>query len=156
MRGGTDLTNPSTPISIQCGTLAAHRRTASGVSIFRTSRQLALYSLLPWLCHHGRMQLKIPAGVFKARCLALLDEVRDSGTEIIVTKRGKPIARIVPAEAEKTCKSSFAHMKGSAIQLCSDEELFSTGEVGRLSRTSRAFRSVGGKPPICGSRAWGS
>lgn len=65
----------------------------------------------------------------KARCLALLDEVRDSGTEIIVTKRGRPVARLAPVEAEKTYKSSFGHMKGSAIQLCSDEELFSTDEV---------------------------
>lgn len=75
------------------------------------------------------MQRKIPAGVFKAQCLALLDDVRDSHTEIIVTKRGKPVAKVVPIEEAQPYKSSFGHMKGTVIQHCSDEELFSTGEV---------------------------
>jgi prevent-host-death family protein len=75
------------------------------------------------------MQRKIPAGVFKAQCLALLDDVHDSHTEIIVTKRGKPVARVVPVEESKPYKSSFGHMRGTVIQHCSDEELFSTGEV---------------------------
>jgi prevent-host-death family protein len=41
----------------------------------------------------------VAAGDFKARCLALLDEVAESGTELIVTKRGRPVARVVPVEA---------------------------------------------------------
>ena len=45
-----------------------------------------------------RTQREIPAGEFKAKCLALLDEVRDSGEEIVVTKRGKAVARVVPIE----------------------------------------------------------
>jgi len=32
---------------------------------------------------------------FKAKCLAVLDQV-EGGTEVIVTKRGKPVARLVP------------------------------------------------------------
>lgn len=44
----------------------------------------------------------IPAGRFKAQCLALLDEVAETGVAIVVTKRGKPVARVVPVEgAEK-------------------------------------------------------
>ena len=39
----------------------------------------------------------IPAAEFKAHCLALMDEVQASGEEIVVTKRGKPVARILPA-----------------------------------------------------------
>lgn len=43
----------------------------------------------------------IPAGQFKARCLALLDQVARTGDEMIITKRGKPVARLVPiASAE--------------------------------------------------------
>ena len=38
----------------------------------------------------------IGAGQFKARCLALLDEVASTGKSIVVTKRGKPVARVVP------------------------------------------------------------
>jgi prevent-host-death family protein len=37
---------------------------------------------------------------FKARCLELLDGVGKRGDEIIVTKRGKPIAQIGPVRAE--------------------------------------------------------
>jgi prevent-host-death family protein len=38
----------------------------------------------------------VPAGQFKARCLALLDRVARTGEEVVVTKRGKPVARVVP------------------------------------------------------------
>lgn len=50
----------------------------------------------------------IPAGEFKAKCLALLDEVRDQHEEIIVTKRGKPVAKLVPIENHG--RPSLAHM----------------------------------------------
>ena len=45
----------------------------------------------------GRGQRTIPAGEFKNRCLALMDEVNESGTEIVITKRGRPVSRLVPA-----------------------------------------------------------
>lgn len=40
----------------------------------------------------------IAAGEFKARCLALLDEVAERGEILVVTKRGVPVARVVPVE----------------------------------------------------------
>ena len=49
---------------------------------------------------------KIAAGEFKARCLALLDEVAETGHEIIVTKRVKPVARLIPLEPEKLLRRS--------------------------------------------------
>lgn len=36
----------------------------------------------------------IPAGEFKAKCLHLMDEVQQTGISLIVTKRGKPVARV--------------------------------------------------------------
>jgi prevent-host-death family protein len=53
------------------------------------------------LCAYGHVTMDnsrrtLPAGEFKARCLALLDEVADSGEEIVVTKRGVPVAKLVP------------------------------------------------------------
>ena len=39
---------------------------------------------------------EIKASIFKARCLALMDEVAASGEEIVVTKNGKPVSRLVP------------------------------------------------------------
>ncbi len=41
---------------------------------------------------------RIPAGEFKAHCLALLDEVASTRRGIVVTKRGRPVARVVPIE----------------------------------------------------------
>jgi prevent-host-death family protein len=49
---------------------------------------------------------EIAAGEFKARCLALLDEVAATGREIIVTKRGKPVAKVTPIEPPKSLKGS--------------------------------------------------
>ncbi len=39
----------------------------------------------------------IPAGEFKNRCLALMDEVNETGAEIVITKHGRPVSRLVPA-----------------------------------------------------------
>jgi len=41
----------------------------------------------------------IPAGEFKARCLQLLDTVAASGEPLTITKRGRPVARLVPLPA---------------------------------------------------------
>lgn len=38
----------------------------------------------------------VAAAEFKAKCLALLDDVAERGTILIVTKRGRAIARVVP------------------------------------------------------------
>lgn len=46
----------------------------------------------------------VPAGVFKARCLALLDEVARLGGILVVTKRGKPVARVLPFRGGKPAK----------------------------------------------------
>jgi prevent-host-death family protein len=44
----------------------------------------------------------IPAGEFKAKCLRLMDEVAETGTTLIITKRGKPVAQVTaPAAPEK-------------------------------------------------------
>lgn len=42
---------------------------------------------------------KISASQFKAKCLALLDQVNTTGESLIVTKHGTPVARLVPARA---------------------------------------------------------
>ena len=38
----------------------------------------------------------IKASEFKAKCLKLMDEVAESGGEIIITKNGKPVSRLTP------------------------------------------------------------
>ena len=41
----------------------------------------------------------IAAGKFKATCLALMDEVQAKREPVLVTKNGKPVAKLVPVEA---------------------------------------------------------
>ena len=36
------------------------------------------------------------ASEFKAKCLQLMDEVADGGGEVVITKNGKPVSRLVP------------------------------------------------------------
>jgi prevent-host-death family protein len=52
----------------------------------------------------------IPAGAFKARCLAIMDEVAAKRQAIVITKRGKPVAKLVPVEKEKD--EIFGFLKG--------------------------------------------
>ena len=42
----------------------------------------------------------IKASEFKDKCLKLMDEVADSGVEIIITKNGRPVSRLVPYHKE--------------------------------------------------------
>jgi prevent-host-death family protein len=57
-----------------------------------------------------RREKSLPAGEFKAKCLALLDEVEARGSSIIITKRGRPVARVVPlARATNTLVGSLLH-----------------------------------------------
>lgn len=67
------------------------------------------------------MSERISASEFKATCLALLDDVAASRREVVVTKRGKPVAKLVPV-------TDAADLVGSVTVLAGDEDLFSTGE----------------------------
>ena len=49
----------------------------------------------------GAVTREIPAGEFKARCLAIMDDVREQGGEYVITKRGVPVAKLVPVRFER-------------------------------------------------------
>lgn len=57
----------------------------------------------------------IAAGEFKARCLELMDEVNERRVEYVITKRGKPVAKLVPVEPEgrRPKRRGFGALKGS-------------------------------------------
>lgn len=40
----------------------------------------------------------IAAGVFKAHCLQVMEQVKSTRSPVVITKRGKPIAKLVPAD----------------------------------------------------------
>jgi len=52
----------------------------------------------------------IPAGEFKAHCLAIMDEVQAKRQAVVITKRGKPVAKLVPLEKERD--DIFGFFKG--------------------------------------------
>jgi antitoxin (DNA-binding transcriptional repressor) of toxin-antitoxin stability system len=59
----------------------------------------------------------IPAGEFKAKCLALMDEIALSGEEIVITKRGKPVARL---KAERPLGRNEPDLRGTILYEAED------------------------------------
>ena len=43
----------------------------------------------------------MPAATFKAECLAVLDRVETTGETVVVTKRGRPVAEVVPVRTRR-------------------------------------------------------
>jgi prevent-host-death family protein len=92
--------------------------------------------------------MDIPAAVFKAECLKLMDEVARTGQPVVITKHGKPVARLVPIPPES--RSLFGYMKntvqikGDVVAPIKDEWSALSGEEDQLfavaPRKSRARR----------------
>jgi prevent-host-death family protein len=61
---------------------------------------------------HKESAMNINAAEFKAKCLKLIDEVAATHEPLVITKRGKPVARVVPIEDEKP-RGLFGYMKGT-------------------------------------------
>jgi len=53
----------------------------------------------------------LQAGKFKAKCLQLMDEVKEKHISITITKHGKPIAKLVPIE--EGAEDFFGCLKGT-------------------------------------------
>lgn len=70
------------------------------------------------------MTRQMTATEVKAKILALLDDVAD-GDEIVITKHGRTVARLIGATGPDALRGRFT---GVARTLADDEDLFSTGE----------------------------
>ena len=59
--------------------------------------------------------MQVAAGVFKAKCLSLMDDVSKFHHEIVITKHGRPVAKIVPCDQNKSKKHRdfFGMLSGS-------------------------------------------
>lgn len=55
---------------------------------------------------------QITATQFKARCLRLLDEVAETGETLVVTKRGRPVARVEPSSPPLDLRGSVELLVG--------------------------------------------
>lgn len=77
---------------------------------------------------------RVAAAEFKANCLRLMDEVAQQRRPLVITKRGRPVARVVPVEDQGT--DLFGRMAGT-IRICGDivdpvEDLPWTGDAENL------------------------
>jgi len=55
---------------------------------------------------------EMAAGQFKAKCLAVMDEVQKTREPVLITKHGKPVAQLVPAPSPPD--DIFGYMAGRA------------------------------------------
>ena len=56
---------------------------------------------------------KMAAGFFKANCLAVMDEVQARRETVVITKHGKPVAKLVPVDKDKDEIYNFLGGKGA-------------------------------------------
>lgn len=57
----------------------------------------------------------IAAGAFKANCLAVMDEVKNKRVSVLITKRGKPVAKLVPVEPQDDEMIGFLRGKVTVV-----------------------------------------
>jgi len=66
---------------------------------------------------------QIPAGEFKQRCLAILDEVAATHRTYVVTKRGRPVARVVAIASDQDKEEEIlASLRGRGRMLVGEAE----------------------------------
>lgn len=56
----------------------------------------------------------IPISKFKATCLGVLERVRRTGEPVLVTRRGEPIAEVVPASRPAAPERTLGALAGTA------------------------------------------
>jgi prevent-host-death family protein len=56
---------------------------------------------------------KMPAGAFKTNCLAVMDQVQARHETVVITKHGKPVAKLVPVDSGEDEIYSFLAGKGA-------------------------------------------
>ena len=75
----------------------------------------------------------IPAGTFKQGCLRILDEVAETHREVVITKRGRPVAKLVPVQQAREREAEIlARLRGKVRMLVSEKEFLRplTAEAG--------------------------
>ena len=94
---------------------------------------------------------KMAAGSFKANCLAVMDEVRAKHETVVITKHGKPVAKLVPLNREEDEIYNFLAGKGRVTgdlvsPAVSPEEWGGRepfGQSGNIQKTARPRSSTG-------------
>lgn len=76
----------------------------------------------------------MPAGEFKARCLRVMEEVKKYRTQVVITKKGRPVAKLVPPD--EPAADVFGCMAGTARIV---------GDIEAPVTAPRVWKAVGGK-----------
>lgn len=82
--------------------------------------------------------MEIAAAAFKARCLQLMDEVARTREPIVITKRGRPVARLLPVEDAKASTPLWGYMAGTVeavgdlVDVPSEEWALLSGEESQI------------------------
>jgi prevent-host-death family protein len=63
----------------------------------------------------GKHVETMPISEFKATCLSVLERVRRTGTPIVITRRGEPIAEVVPPSNASAGAGWLGIMRGTAV-----------------------------------------
>ena len=73
-------------------------------------------------CDYGLMTMierlgmrKMAAGSFKIHCLAVMDEVQAKRETVMITKHGRPVAKLVPADKNTDDIYNFLQGKGDIV-----------------------------------------
>ena len=79
---------------------------------------------------------QMQASAFKAKCLSVMDDVQATGEPVIVTKRGKPVVKVIPIKPEKDVIFGFMADKfdivgdiESPVVPLKDWKVFSTKKI---------------------------
>lgn len=67
---------------------------------------------------------EMKAGEFKAKCLAVMDEVAATGESVVITKRGKRVARLVPEPKDQT--GLLEYLRNTVVIVDPDDDLVDT------------------------------
>ena len=57
----------------------------------------------------------IAAATFQAKCLRIINELREDGEPVTITNRGKPVAVLSPVQPERQERSIIGAMKGTVL-----------------------------------------
>ena len=90
---------------------------------------------------------KMAAGSFKVHCLAVMDEVQAKRETVVITKHGKPVAKLIPLDEGTDEIYNFLRGKG-ALKATSFRLLFpsKTGASSSDSRRHARRRLAGARP----------
>lgn len=76
---------------------------------------MAMFKYPPLSKRSAASKAEVGSAEFKARCLELIDHVKESRAEYIVTRHGTPVAKLVPVDAAEK-SSLLGCMQGTVLK----------------------------------------